>query len=61
MKAIEGKNENESDFALINRLSKIANVDIPNAIKEIESAETLHDHVCEINEMKAEVKNFLDM
>ncbi len=61
MKAIEGKEEKESDFALINRLSQIANVDIPNAIKEIESAEILHDHVFEISDMKEEVKNFLNM
>lgn len=61
MKAIEGKEEKESDFALINRLSQIANVDIPNAIKEIESAEILHDHVCEIRDMKEELKNFLNM
>ncbi len=61
MNAIEGKEENESDFELINRLSKVANVDIPNAIKEIQTAEILHNHICEAEDMMKEVKKFLGM
>lgn len=52
MKAIDSKYENEEDFALIDILSKTANVEIPNAIDEIRHAPVVHDVVCEISEMK---------
>ncbi len=61
MEAIEGKKETESDFDLIDRLSKIANVVIPPAINEIKTAPVLHDYVCEKNEMKQAVKEFLQL
>ncbi len=61
MEAIEGEIENKSDFELIDKLSEIANVKIPNAIEEIRTADVLHDTVCEKEDMKAEVKKFLGL
>ena len=40
-----------SDFELVDELSKIGNVEIPQAIEDIRSAEVLHDTVCEVDEM----------
>jgi len=56
MKAIDSKYEKEEDFALIDILSKVANVDIPEAINEIREAAIVHNTVCEISEMKELVK-----
>ena len=50
-----------SDFELVDELSRIANVKVPNAIEEIRSAKVLHDMVCEVNEMPSVVKKFLNM
>lgn len=59
MEAIEGKKGTESDFELVERLSKLANVTLPNAIEEIKNAPVIHDHICEKDEMKKVVKEFL--
>lgn len=56
MKSIDMKYENEEDFALIDILSKTANVEIPGAINEIRTAPVVHNTVCEISEMKQLVK-----
>lgn len=56
MKAIDAKYETEEDFALIDILSKTANVEIPEAINEIRNANIVHNTVCEISEMKDLVK-----
>lgn len=61
MEAIEGKKETESDFELIDRLSQIANVAVPPAIKEIRTASVVHDHVCEKDDMKNIIREFLKM
>lgn len=61
MSAIDAKYDTMDDFALIDELSRIGNVAIPNAIEEIRTAPILHDTQCEINEMKQVVKNFLGM
>ena len=61
MEAIEGEIDGKSDFELIDKLSEIANVKIPNAIEEIRTAEVLHDTVCDKEDMKAEVKKFLGL
>ena len=50
-----------SDFELVDELSRIANVKVPNAIEEIRSAKVLHDTVCEVDEMPSVVKKFLNM
>lgn len=59
MNAIDEKYDKLGDFELVDELSKIAKVEIPNAITEIRSAEVLHDTVCEVDEMKSVVKGFL--
>ena len=59
MEAIEGDIQGKSDFALIDKLSELANVSIPKAIEEIRTAEVLHDTVCDKEDMKVQVKQFL--
>lgn len=48
-----------TDFELIDELSAISNTEIPNAIREIRTAPVRHKTVCEVNEMKQTVQNFL--
>lgn len=59
MNAIDPKYDEMSDFELVDELSKIGNVDVPNAIQEIKTAPVIHDSVCDKAEMKAVVKRFL--
>ncbi|MDD2972210.1 MAG: threonine synthase [Lachnospiraceae bacterium] len=61
MNAIDTKYDALSDFALIDELEKVSKVKIPNAIEEIRTAPVLHDHICEKEQMKATVKEFLRM
>ncbi len=61
MEAIDEKYADMDDFALVDELSKLANVKVPNAIEEIRTAPVLHDRVCDKEEMKAVVKEFLHM
>ena len=49
------------DFELIDELSKIANVKIPNAIEEIRNAEVRHNNLVEVDGMEAIVKKFLNI
>ena len=59
MDAIDQSYDAMGDFELVDELSKIANVAVPGAIEEIRSAEIVHDNVCEVDEMKQVVKDFL--
>ena len=59
MTAIDAKYDAWEDFELVDELSKIGNVAVPNAIEEIRSAEILHNTVCEVEEMEKTVKAFL--
>ena len=59
MKAIDEKYSAMSDFELVDELSKIGNMAVPNAIEEIRTAPILHDTVCDKSEMKAVVESFL--
>lgn len=61
MNAIDAKYDAMSDFELVDELSKIGNVKVPNAIEEIRNAKILHDTVCEVEEMPAVVKKFLQV
>lgn len=61
MEAIDEKYAAMDDFALVDELSRLANVKVPNAIEEIRTAPVLHDCVCDKEEMKAVVKEFLHM
>ena len=59
MNAIDEKYEAMEDFALVDELSKLANVKVPNAIEEIRTAPVLHKKECEVDEMPMVVKEFL--
>ena len=59
MNAIDSKYDSMSDFELVDELSRIANVKVPNAIEEIRTAPVVHDHQCDVDKMKDTVKGFL--
>ena len=60
MDAIDkAKYDSMSDFELVDELSAIANVTVPQAIEEIRTAPVLHDRICDRTEMKDTVKNIL--
>lgn len=59
MNAIDGKYDTMTDFELIDELSRISNVDVPEAVVKIRTAPVIHDHVCDKTEMKQVVKHFL--
>ena len=61
MNAIDKKYDAMTDFELVDELSRIANVKVPNAIEEIRNAKVLHDTVCEVEEMPSVVKKFLNI
>jgi threonine synthase len=61
MDAIDSKYDAMTDFELVDELSKIANVEVPQAIEDIRSAAVLHDTICEVDEMESVVKNFLNI
>lgn len=61
MKAIDAKYDAMGDFELVDELSKLANVTVPNAIEEIRTAPVLHDHICEKDEMQKTVESFLKL
>lgn len=59
MNAINAKYDAMGDFELVDELSKIGNIKIPDAIEEIRNAEIRHNNLCEVDEMKDIVKKFL--
>lgn len=59
LSAIEGVASDEDDFVLVDRLSRISNISVPKAVEDIRNAEILHKNVCEISEMKNEIRDFL--
>lgn len=61
MNAIDEKYDSMSDFELVDELSRIANVKVPNAIEEIRTAPVLHDTVCEKDAMAETVKKYLGL
>lgn len=61
MNAIDSKYDSMGDFELVDELSKIGNVKVPNAIEEIRNAKVLHNTVCEVDEMTDVVKKFLNI
>ena len=58
MNAIDPSYDSKTDFELVDELSKIGKVKVPNAIEEIRNAKVLHDTVCEVNEMQKTVKDW---
>ena len=59
MDAVDSKYDSMTDFELVDELSKISNVAVPQAIEDIRTAPVLHDTVCEVNEMSSSVKKIL--
>ncbi len=59
MKAIDEKYDAMEDFELVDELSRIAGVNVPRAIEEIRTAPVVHRRQCEVDEMKAVVREFL--
>ena len=59
MNAIDPKYDAMGDFELVDELSRLGNVAVPQAIEDIRSAAVLHDTVCEVEEMPDVVKKFL--
>ncbi|MBC5713785.1 threonine synthase [Roseburia sp. BX1005] len=55
------KYDSMTDFELVDELSRISNVKVPQAIEDIRSAKVLHDTVCEVDEMESVVKKFLNI
>ncbi len=61
MEAIDEKYASMGDFELVDELTKLANVAVPNAIEEIRTAPIRHNNICEVDEMQQVVKNFLNI
>ena len=61
MNAIDEKYDSMSDFELVDELSKIANVTVPNAIEEIRTAPVVHDKQCDVDKMQDVVREFLNI
>lgn len=59
MTAIDPKYDSWDDFDLVDELSKLGNVPIPNAIKEIRDANILHNNKCSVSGMEEAVTSFL--
>lgn len=53
------KYQDLGDFELVDELSRISNVPVPNAIEEIRNAEVLHTRVCDRDKMKEVVRDIL--
>ena len=61
MNAIDTKYDAMGDFELVDELSKIANVKVPNAIEEIRTAPIMHDKQCDVDKMQDVVREFLKL
>ena len=61
MNAIDSKYDSMGDFELVDELSKLSGVKIPNAIEEIRTAPVLHDIVCESEKMQETVEGILGL
>ncbi len=59
MNAIDPKYDSMGDFELVDELSKIGNIKVPNAIEEIRNAKRRHNNFCKADEMEDIVKKFL--
>ena len=59
MDAIDKKYDSMTDFELVDELSKISNVAVPQAIEDIRTAPVLHDCVVDAQDMPATVKKIL--
>lgn len=61
MTAIDKKYESMDDFDLIDELSNISGVPVPKAVEELRTAPVLHTTQCDVDEMEATVKKWLNI
>lgn len=61
MNAIHEDYNAMSEFELVDELSKLSGVKIPQAIEDIRTAPILHTKVCDVAEMKASVEEILGL
>lgn len=60
LEAIEGKQETEDEFQIIDHLAGVSGIAIPQAVEEIRTAPVRHNTECDADQMKEAVINFLD-
>ena len=61
MNAIDPAYDSKSDFELVDELSALSGVKVPQAIEDIRTAPVLHDTVCDKTEMEATVRKILGL
>ena len=61
MTAIDGKYAGKDEFDLVDELSAIANVEVPNAVNEIRDAKIRHNKECDVDKMEDTVKEILGL
>ena len=61
MSAIDEAYAAQDEFALIDELEKVSNMDVPAAIEEIRNAEIRHTLECDVDKMKEIVKEILEI
>lgn len=61
MTAIDPAYNEKGDFELVDELSRIGNVAVPNAIEEIRTAPVRHDHISEVADLEKTVREFLGL
>lgn len=61
MDAIDEKYDSMTDFELVDELSKLSGVKVPNAIEEIRTAPVLHNTICDKSEMQQTVEQILGL
>lgn len=61
MNAIDPAYDSKTEFELVDELSKLTGVTIPQAVEDIRFAPILHDTVCETKDMLLEVKKILGL
>ncbi len=61
MEALKGPLEESDEFALIDEMSRLSGIPVPQAVEEIRSAPILHDRECDKDEMKEAVKEILGL
>ena len=61
MAAIDGKQDDRDEFAIVDDLSKTANLPVPQAVEEIRTAPIRHTRVCDRTDMEKEVAEILGL
>lgn len=61
LEAIEGRQETEDEFEVIDELNRISGVAIPKAVEEIRGAKVRHTMECDVNDMKDTIGRILGL